>query len=63
MMKLYTMMLEKDATMVEINPLVEVQDTSGQKKGKCIHISPHLQSRDSNNCLFHSGVHGCQGEL
>lgn len=36
MVKLYAMMLEKDATMVEINPMVEAQDTSGQKKVVCM---------------------------
>lgn len=34
MVKLYTMMLEKDATMVEINPMVEAQDSSGQRRGR-----------------------------
>jgi len=34
MLKLYTMMLEKDATMLEINPMVEALDESGNKKGK-----------------------------
>lgn len=33
MMRLYAMMLEKDATMVEINPMVEAQDPSGEKRG------------------------------
>ena len=33
MMKLYRMMLEKDATMVEINPMVEAQGPSGEKRG------------------------------
>ena len=39
-MKLYTMMIEKDATMVEINPLVEAQDSSGGKRGELIIIVP-----------------------
>ena len=35
MMKLYGMMLDKDATMLEINPMVEVLDKdTGKKKGK-----------------------------
>lgn len=33
MLKLYSMMLEKDATMIEINPMVETLDPSGQKRG------------------------------
>ncbi len=33
MVKLYGMMLDKDATMLEINPMVEVLDDSGKKKG------------------------------
>ena len=33
MMKLYKMMMEKDATMLEINPMVETLDESGRKKG------------------------------
>lgn len=32
-MKLYSLMIEKDATMLEINPMVEVQDPSGKKRG------------------------------
>ena len=36
MVKLYTMMMEKDATMLEINPMVEAMDMSGQKKGDMV---------------------------
>ena len=32
-MKLYKMMMEKDATLLEINPMVETLDESGRKKG------------------------------
>ncbi len=38
MMGLYRLMIEKDATTVEINPMVEVEE-NGQKRGK-------LQSRN-----------------
>ena len=33
MIKLYTMMLEKDVTMLEVNPMVEAVDEAGNKKG------------------------------
>lgn len=41
MLKLYNMMMEKDATMIEINPMVEALDPSGQKRGDklCMHTS------------------------
>lgn len=41
MMSLYTMMIDKDATMVEINPMVEVEDSPGKRRGNtalCITI-------------------------
>ncbi len=36
MMKLYSLMLDKDATMVEINPMVEALDPAGSKRGVCV---------------------------
>ena len=32
-MKLYTLLTEKDATMLEINPMVEIDD-NGRKRGE-----------------------------
>ena len=33
MMKLYTLLLDKDVTMLEINPMVEALDAEGKKRG------------------------------
>lgn len=36
MLKLYSMMIEKDATMIEINPMVEAQDPAGPRRVVCM---------------------------
>lgn len=38
MLKLYDVMYDNDVTMLEINPMVEVQDTDGKKRGNCSSI-------------------------
>lgn len=36
MMRLYDAVYDNDITMLEINPMVEAQDSDGKKRGKSI---------------------------
>lgn len=71
MMGLYQLMIEKDATTTEINPMVEVEE-NGQKRGKIListvsemfilkfEFVVYLLSCFS---LSFSGVYGCQDQF
>ncbi len=67
MMGLYQLLIEKDATTAEINPMVEVEE-NGQKRGKIILLQignyVFLYFYCYSNCLslfsYSSRVHGCQ---
>ena len=62
MMKLYDVVYDNDVTMLEINPMVEALDSSGNKRGKLATFSLH---NSWLYCLYAivSGVHGCQNQL
>ena len=62
MSKLYSMMMEKDATMIEINPMVEALDPSGQKKGTASQICKQGDCCGTNvNCYTASKLRHMRG--
>jgi hypothetical protein len=67
MVKLYKLFIERDATLVEINPMSELSNGKGRARARAPVAGPpparavHLTARGSGLCT-RSHVHGCQDQ-